>query len=1032
VDPARALCEELSARLGGAHEEPPGGLLGVEQEFTVGDDGGGPVDFRALVPMLDIDGVRLDPADPNARRLRSGLVVTVDGPEAEMATPPVAVQPGFTRDVAAWARAARTELAALIPEPYTLSGYSTHLSVAVDDAYSTRVGALYARTFAAGLMLLVDRVTSPGLIVRPRPRRTELCGEFVDGPWLRAASVFAAGSVLACRDALVGARPFASLPPQLQVLVRPASARAGWYVDRRAFGPDLLTHGRVARLRRCDGRRISAQDHLEAAWASARAALGARASSDDLAVVDALVDGTRRLPGEVSGVTVDAGEPGPLPAASPLGSVGERRVRPGFTVDAFAATWKLTVFRVESRARARAAYVSVPRAHHARFFTQLETGALDDVLGTYLALEPADRVLVMTGTEPSIGDVAPSGAAVTDRELDRQLAATVVASSARADKYGGVGDVPRLAEIPGPTEGPLRVTERRGCLPGTKWILIGGVVVALVIGGIVLALTGGGADEKQSSTPVASTCGADATGSVIRWDVILKPCDTTGPYEYDPKPFQTATINVSTPSSSTQLFFGKPCAIHDATTEELNTAKDGTFVGLSLIGVPIAGLPPGALVEVVLLAPDGTTQRTGHGVADKDGYAEVHVPINVPQTHKIVSARYFPGGSATGPSVAIAPTSISATGEIAAALPGNRCDRAATLALLPKSGGNTDAAKQAHDTIVDKASVYPLVSGLKHPAADLTLTGPWTVDQDGEYFAVRGDGYTFDALRVGNAGGDTKGDPPVGIYYHGGAVVFPTSVGTAKAWAIAYPCGPGQLALTVCPKNQSAINEGGDRAYAAIAAVFDHPVPAAPNRDVKYTFTVGGNAIAVAYHSGKWSLAGSDEARFLIRNNVVLLLVPAETVGAGGYRISTSAGGKSDTQPPSSSAAAPLKTTIAADGLRGAETAQQFVTSLAAALTNGDAAFLRARLHPVVVERYGSAGCDAYAAGQHTPTNMVAQEVHAPDVFAWQSDGLSRDVPDTNTVVTVQGGQTSTIHIALVDGLWRWFADCGAPLPNAR
>jgi hypothetical protein len=89
-------------------------------------------------------------------------------------------------------------------------------------------------------------------------------------------------------------------------------------------------------------------------------------------------------------------------------------------------------------------------------------------------------------------------------------------------------------------------------------------------------------------------------------------------------------------------------------------------------------------------------------------------------------------------------------------------------------------------------------------------------------------------------------------------------------------------------------------------------------------------------------------------------------------------------------------------------------------------------MDPVVIDRYGGAACDAYAAGQHTPTAIVGTEVHAPGAFTWQSDGLSRDVPDTNDVVATQNGLSVTIHVALVDGQWRWFADCGNPAPNAR
>ena len=86
-----------------------------------------------MFPTLPVDGVALDPSDPNAYRCRSGVVVTVDGREAEVATPPVSVQPGFASETEAWPVQTRNELVALLPATYSLSGYSTHLSVSIDD-----------------------------------------------------------------------------------------------------------------------------------------------------------------------------------------------------------------------------------------------------------------------------------------------------------------------------------------------------------------------------------------------------------------------------------------------------------------------------------------------------------------------------------------------------------------------------------------------------------------------------------------------------------------------------------------------------------------------------------------------------------------------------------------------------------------------------------------------------------------------------------------------------------------------------------
>ena len=65
-----------------------------------------------------------------------------------------------------------------------------------------RVCRLYAETFAADLMLLMNRIDSPGLLVRPRPGRTELCGEYIEDEPLAAAAAFVAGSTRACAAAV--------------------------------------------------------------------------------------------------------------------------------------------------------------------------------------------------------------------------------------------------------------------------------------------------------------------------------------------------------------------------------------------------------------------------------------------------------------------------------------------------------------------------------------------------------------------------------------------------------------------------------------------------------------------------------------------------------------------------------------------------------------------------------------------------------------------------------------------------------------
>jgi hypothetical protein len=101
---------------------------------------------------------------------------------------------------------------------------------------------------------------------------------------------------------------------------------------------------------------------------------------------------------------------------------------------------------------------------------------------------------------------------------------------------------------------------------------------------------------------------------------------------------------------------------------------------------------------------------------------------------------------------------------------------------------------------------------------------------------------------------------------------------------------------------------------------------------------------------------------------------------------------------------------------------------LSAAITNRDSTFLSSRLHPAVITRYGKAACDAYTSSGLTPVQFVVTEVKPPSSYAWTTDGQTTNVPDTNEVSVRQtaGGTTGdrSIHIARVDGTWRWFTDC--------
>jgi hypothetical protein len=165
----------------------------------------------------------------------------------------------------------------------------------------------------------------------------------------------------------------------------------------------------------------------------------------------------------------------------------------------------------------------------------------------------------------------------------------------------------------------------------------------------------------------------------------------------------------------------------------------------------------------------------------------------------------------------------------------------------------------------------------------------------------------------------------------------------------------------------------------------------------------------------------------------MFVLVPLDAAGTADYRVSTKVGSRRDMQPAAGQPPlAVTNVTRAAPPPGDRETAEQFAAALGRALSSADAAFLKARLHPAVIDRYGDAQCSALLAAANLPTTIVATHVAEPSVYAWQTDGLSRDVSNVNSVTATRDGTGVTLHVALVDGTWRWFTDCGTPQQGAQ
>lgn len=338
---------ELRTRPAGA---PPGvaAYVGIEQEFEVwrGDER---VDFRELIHGLGFDGPRLDPGDANSYRLSSGLAVTSDEAEAEIASPPIAVKPGFGREVQGWAAFGRRKLEEALPGGYRLVGYSTHISVSLPGPPDARFAEAWARRFGPLFAMVVERPESLGVYVRPRPERLELCCEFVEGERLGAGAAFAAGTVVA---AAAG-----GIVPPLKLALLPCVERFGFRVTRMALDFDLYEMGRGASVPLASGGRALAQSLLQDAVSLADTAMG-DVFAADFCQLRAIAEGSAPLGIELTGAEAHGVFHSPLPASS--GRAGDTWRNGTALVEPVAATWAFTLFRVTSGAKERYAVVPGP------------------------------------------------------------------------------------------------------------------------------------------------------------------------------------------------------------------------------------------------------------------------------------------------------------------------------------------------------------------------------------------------------------------------------------------------------------------------------------------------------------------------------------------------------------------------------------------------------------------------------------------------------------------------------------------------
>ncbi len=350
-------------------------VVGVEREFTVAR-GGLVIDGRTVWPQLPDIGAALDPGDPRARRDPWGGATTLDGRHLEAATRPVPLEPGCTQAASLLAVGGARHLADALPRGHALVGYSTHLSVEVDDDRVVQVARIVAERLSVPLALALDRRDSPGLLVRPRRGRLEICGEFAAGEQLQAALALAVGvTLLAQRSAGLG-RILHRLPRTPRIRPAPSVERFGWYVDRAAHGPDLYLDGRRTHLGATTAGAV-----LERVWTAARALSAGLLAAEELHLVDALVDGDLPLP-------LEQPLDDPVIAAAALGPRRDygRRCRGEVEICVTAATWWRAVIELRSPSAVR--WVTIPGRALDGVLDAVDAGTLDGDLDAILTASP--------------------------------------------------------------------------------------------------------------------------------------------------------------------------------------------------------------------------------------------------------------------------------------------------------------------------------------------------------------------------------------------------------------------------------------------------------------------------------------------------------------------------------------------------------------------------------------------------------------------------------------------------------------------
>ncbi len=337
--PAPAVTSPVHRRVLELGAVPRSGLrLRVEHQLTLWS-GQRRLDFRHLIGRVAGSLQALDPGDPRARRLPSGVALTTDGWEAVLATPPLPLTPGAPRALDDLLRSERTWLRAAAPTRAAtrLTGLSTHLHVSVPDARVMEVGRLFVESCAPALAAITELEHSPGILVRPHVGGLEVSGEYVEGLRLLAAVTLLAACVTGLQH---GPPPLGQARATLPSRLDPA-----WF-----FPPAPAT------------------DALDEVWEWARP--WCLAIELDPGPVELLTRTARR--GVVDDCTFGRRREHRITGAE----AGPRTRAAGFRAETEWLTWDHVVWLLQDAA-GRQCRAVMPVEHEGTFLVQLDSGRLD-------------------------------------------------------------------------------------------------------------------------------------------------------------------------------------------------------------------------------------------------------------------------------------------------------------------------------------------------------------------------------------------------------------------------------------------------------------------------------------------------------------------------------------------------------------------------------------------------------------------------------------------------------------------------------